>query len=387
MAENATTRIVQLFPEAATTAADEAVGRVTSQLHDKERSSPIHWHTLRAIYRKQGVHQSLHKISYNLNSTLCEPIMETITVPWGIFFVTGVETSFESLESTRGILSEAIVAIVSKFPELGLNVQQKQAFEEKIATLTTTIYDDFTNVTTGIITPTQRQISRSFESCIQIRMNPTYTALSRITGKGTLLGMRVGMERSLDVLRRSIFLETVSEGKEQLCELWQNVTEEMRKAGNKVVDSLRADLKAVGALCGGGEGEVSLAVLDLKNRILSYIGDANDRILELLKEDGHYEDGEDGELMHMEDADATVNYSSGSCYEKSDGSDSDGSDSEEDSDDDSSLDLDDSDIESLVGTNSYDGNDACGSSDLDQKNNSECRDYYAPVYEDDSEDF
>ncbi|RPA73485.1 hypothetical protein BJ508DRAFT_334018 [Ascobolus immersus RN42] len=307
MVELAKVSIIDRLPMAADVAKQEAEERA------RQIYSNVHWQTLRAICRKNGVHCSYGQANpYNLNQRLSEPIVQIITVPWGTFFSMEIHQSFDEFKNAEEILSNSIAAIASQFLKLGLGQQHRHAFGQYIDSLAAAIRDRAAQVL-QTCQEKQKDLSRSFEKLVKKEMKPTYQSLATISGTGTFLAMRNGLYEAIDRKKNKIFLKTVQSVEAELVQLFEDVERKMVKASSQVITILQENLSSIGALPGPDgtmkENPSSPLVRALKREVYGVMKEGNESVLELLHEhDVGAESEEEDRDVPMVDVDTEINF-------------------------------------------------------------------------------
>src|SRR5690606_3761853 len=101
----------------------------------------VNWGTYRALCKRRGIHTDCHKVKYNVNQMLCEPLIRKVTVPWGTFFQNEISSAFDSMLSIEPQLTTMLDSILPKFQDLGLGDFQKSILRRQIKSLTRSFKD------------------------------------------------------------------------------------------------------------------------------------------------------------------------------------------------------------------------------------------------------
>lgn len=234
-------RLTKVFPSAVQAASGKAEQSIAAM-------DGYHWATYRALMRRQGVFTNRRNGAMNVNGVLCEPMLRTITVPWGKFFQTEIDKIsrgfFETIHST---LTATVHSLYPKFPTLGLGDFQKQMLERQIEALRNTARDDI-NAIIASVGDKQKEINRMFEGHVRNELNPTYSEVSSQCGRGSAARMRDLMHRDIREQKVTLFTSTTSAVEAQLRQLFDYIEDRLGDVVLKIVDGLQSDLIMMGAL-------------------------------------------------------------------------------------------------------------------------------------------
>src|SRR5690606_30486566 len=184
----------------------------------------------------------------NVNGTLCEPVIRTVTVPWGKFFQTELKESFQTFfASIHTTLSDTLQSLYPKFPTLGLGDFQKHMLERQIETLRNTARDDISTII-EFVNSRQKEINRMFEGVVREEWADTYYAVSSESGPGMWMRMRALMHNEVDRNKVQLFTSTVSAVEKELKALFDSIENLLGNCVGMCVQGLQDNLIMMGAL-------------------------------------------------------------------------------------------------------------------------------------------
>jgi hypothetical protein len=234
-------RLYSMFPTAVESACKAAEPSITAM-------DTYHWCTYRALMRRQGVFTNARNGLMNVNGTLCEPVIKTVTVPWGKFFQTEINDSFQTFfASIHPTLSDCLQSLYPKFPTLGLGEFQKQMLERQVETLRNTARDDITAII-DFVNNRQKEINRMFEGVIREQLAGTYYAVSSESGPGMWMRMRSMMHSEIKKNKVHLFTSTVRAVEKELRKLFDSIEDLFSNCLAKCVEGLQDNLIMMGAL-------------------------------------------------------------------------------------------------------------------------------------------
>ncbi|RPA77305.1 hypothetical protein BJ508DRAFT_212931, partial [Ascobolus immersus RN42] len=214
--DTAQKRLYSVFPAAAASACKAAEPSIA-------KMDNYHWCTYKALMRRQGVFTNARNGAMNVNGTLCEPVIKTVTVPWGKFFQTELNESFQNFwASIHSTLYGSLQSLYPKFPALGLGEFQKQMLERQIEGLRTSARDDINGIV-EFINNRQKEINRMFEGSVREYLSGTYTEVASQSGSGMWSRMRMLMHSEIKNNKVDLFNSTIKKVEEQLKQMFGSI--------------------------------------------------------------------------------------------------------------------------------------------------------------------